>query len=330
MNSIKILVSLITDLNDFQRAQATAAQRAAQAAGVDVEIVYADGDALIQSQQLLKEIQRSSHKPNGTIVHPAGTALAQVARAAVTAGTGWGLLNRDADYIAELRRVAKVPVFSVTTEQVELGRLQGQQLAALLPNGGNVLYIQGPSNSPNCHKRTEGMIETKPANVQIRMLHSQWTQESATSAVAAWLRLSTSHDVKFDLVACHSDSIAMGARKAFEENTEGAERDKWMQTPFVGCDACEDTGQVWIRRGWLALDRATAYRRHRCRIHGEGTEWNFVPARANRAGAATHSDSGAIEAETSRRSHYPMIEEEIFGGGFGLPEYQMCNTQWSR
>ena len=68
-----------------------------------------------------------------------GPALPQVARAAVAAGIGWVVLNREIGYVKQLRQAFKVPVFTVASDNLEIGRIQGRQLAALLPNGGSVL-----------------------------------------------------------------------------------------------------------------------------------------------------------------------------------------------
>ena len=85
-------------------------------------------------------------------------------------------------------------MFGVTSDHVEIGRLQGRQLAALLPKGGSVIYVQGPSENSAAKERTQGMQETKPANIQATMLKAQWTEESALRAVRSWLKLTTSPD----------------------------------------------------------------------------------------------------------------------------------------
>ena len=115
-----------------------------------------------------------------------------------------------------------------------------------------ILYIEGPSVNANVRARTTGMYSTKPDTVQVRALKGRWTQESGYEAVAAWLRLSTSHQAPISLVAAQNDSMALGARKAFEQNTSGAERDKWSRLPFTGCDACPGKGQEWVHKGLLA------------------------------------------------------------------------------
>jgi len=117
------------------------------------------------------------------------TALPQVARAAINAGIGWAILNREATYVSELRALKKAPIFTISADHVEIGRIQGRQFAALLPKGGSVLYIQGPSDNSAAKDRTTGMLEVKPANIQITTLRGQWTEESAQKAVRSWLKL---------------------------------------------------------------------------------------------------------------------------------------------
>lgn len=253
MSKAKILVSLTTNDNDYQREQAASAEEAAKRAGVEIQIIYADNDAINQSQQLLKAIQApAGTRPDAVVFEPVGTGLPQVAKAAAGAGVGWVVLNREVEYIAELRRTTKAPVFVVTTDHLEVGRIQGRQIAALLPQGGSVLYIQGPSGSDAAQQRTNGMQETKPENVQVRAMKAQWTEASAYQAVSSWLRLSTSRDVTVGVISGQDDSMALGARKAFQEQTAGANRDKWLALPFIGCDGMPETGQAWVRDGSLA------------------------------------------------------------------------------
>jgi ribose transport system substrate-binding protein len=251
MNKQKFLVSLNTDQNDYQHLQAVAAEEAAQRLGIEIQVVFADNDAINQSQQLLSVIQSSTQRPAGIVCQPVGTGLAQVAMAAVSAGIGWAVLNREVDYLPQLRKRYQVPVFGVSVDQEEVGKIQGAQIATLLPEGGLVLYIQGPAVNPAVQVRASGMYSTKPSNVQVRALRGRWTEESGYETVTSWLRLSTSHQTPIGLVASQNDAMALGARKAFEQHTAGAERDMWTKLPFTGCDACPGKGQEWVRRGAL-------------------------------------------------------------------------------
>src|SRR5580704_3670409 len=158
MKKLRFLLSLTNDDNDYQIEQTAAAQQTARKLGIELEIVYARNDGIVQSQQLLSSIQSTSApRPDAIIFEPAGsTAHPQVARAAAAAGIGVVLLNRDADYIAELRRLFQVPIFAITSNHEEIGRIQGEQLSSLVPGGGVVLYIHGPGESLPAKQRYSG------------------------------------------------------------------------------------------------------------------------------------------------------------------------------
>ena len=258
MKKLRFIVSLHTKDNDFQIAQAAAAEEAARKYEIDAEITYADNNAVDQSTQLLKAIQnRPELRPDGIVLEPvSGTALPQVARAASGAGIGWVVLNRNPEYLPELHRTSKAPTFSVSSDHIEIGRIQGKQFAALLPRGGTVLYIEGPSQSSSAQKRTTGMMESKPVNIQVITLKGKWTEESGEQAVASWLKLATSQNKAIDLVGAQDDAMAIGARRAFEKVSNEEDRGRWMSLPFTGIDGQVKTGQVWVRQGWLA---ATIY-----------------------------------------------------------------------
>lgn len=253
MAKLRILVSLTTNDNDYQIEQAQSAEAAAKESGTTVEVIYADNDAINQSTQILRAIQGATDdRPNAIVFEPVGgTALPQVARAAAAAGIGWAVLNREANYIEELRKTSSAPIFAISSDHPEIGRIQGRQFAALLPRGGTVLYIQGPSENSAAKDRTLGMQEAKPANLQIIALRGQWTEESAQRSVRSWLKLTTSQRATIDVVGAQDDAMAMGARKAFEELPNEMERERWLKIPFTGCDGLPKTGQSWIRSGML-------------------------------------------------------------------------------
>jgi ABC-type sugar transport system substrate-binding protein len=254
MKKLRFVVSLTTDDNDYQIEQKESAEQAARKTGVDVQIIHAQNDAIHQSTQVLKAIQAPKElRPDAIIFEPVGgTALPQVAKAAASAGIGWVILNRDASYIEELRKTSTAPIFSISSDHVEIGRIQGRQMAALLRGGGSVLYIQGPSENSAAKDRTLGMQETKPPSVQVTTLKAQWTQESSQRAVRSWLKLTTSQRSAIDLISAQDDSMAMGARDAFKELTNEDERERWLKLPFTGCDGLPKTGQAWVRSGLLA------------------------------------------------------------------------------
>lgn len=254
MKRLRVVVSLITQDNDFQMEQAAAAENAAAKLGIDVEVLFADNDSIQQSQQILKFVQSAGNsRPDAIILEPVGaTALPQVARAAAAEGIAWVVLNRELEYVKQLRRDYHVPCFCVASDHLEIGRIQGRQLAALLPNGGSVLYIQGPVDADASKFRNAGMYEVKPESIQIKSMKGNWTEASAHKAVTSWIRLSTSQQSNIDVIAAQNDAMAAGARKALQEfANEDAGRERWVRIPFIGVDGVPKTGQAWVRSGLL-------------------------------------------------------------------------------
>jgi ribose transport system substrate-binding protein len=135
---------------------------------------------------------------------------------------------------------------------VEVGRIQSRQLAKLLPQGGNILAIQGPSDNLTAKERMQGLQEAKPENVHLRVLKGKWSQESGYQATVGYLALRTAHACDIQGIAAQTDVMALGARRAFEEVSNRLEREKWLTLPFLGCDGLPGTGQAWVRAGQLA------------------------------------------------------------------------------
>lgn len=235
MKKLRVVVSLPND-NAYQHEQSVIAKSTGESLGLDLQIMNAADDSITQSQQLLEIIQaRSATPPDAFLVEPVtATGLPRVAEAAVAQGIAWVISNSDVDYVKQLRKSPQVPVFTVTQGQHEIGRLQGKQLAVLLPKGGSILYIAGPSMSSVATQRNEGMQSGKPANIQISTLRSKWSEESALQSVSAWLRLATSRAEKYDLVAGQTHELALGARKALQQIENPEQQEKWAAMPFIG------------------------------------------------------------------------------------------------
>jgi ABC-type sugar transport system substrate-binding protein len=254
MKRLRFVVSLTTTENDYQIEQSKAAEEASRKLGVDLQLIYADNDTITQSQQLLNIIQsRSDSHPDGILFEPVGgTALPQVGKAAVAAGIAWVVLNREIEYISDLRKAHRVPIFTVAANHEEIGRIQARQSAALLPKGGSILYIEGPAENYAAKQRTVGFYEAKPQEIQVKSIRGNWTEASAHKAISSWLRLSTSRQTKIDAIIAQNDAMAVGARKAFQEISDVRDRDRWLNLPYTGVDGVPKTGQAWVKSGLLA------------------------------------------------------------------------------
>jgi ABC-type sugar transport system substrate-binding protein len=223
--------------NMYLREQTLAAKATADRLGVELQVISAEMDPVLQSQQLLKFIQAPAEsRPDGILIEPvSATGLPRVAEAAVAAGIGWVVSNAQVDYLATLRANAKVPVFLISQDHVDVGRIQGKQIAAMLPEGGTVLYLRGPAMSSIACRRYEGLENAKPKNVEVKSIKVQGsTADAACNAVTSWLGLSTGKPEGTNLILSQNADFILGARKAFETNASETERKKWLALPCAG------------------------------------------------------------------------------------------------
>jgi ABC-type sugar transport system substrate-binding protein len=236
MKKLKCVMSIPGETM-YLRAQTAEAQAAAGRHGVELEVVTADMDSVTQGQQLLDLIQsRTSPRLDGILVEPVSAAgLPRVAEASVGAGIAWVVSNAQVDYVGTLRRNAKVPVFQISQDHLEVGRTQGRQIGAVLPKGGSVLYLRGPAMSWWATKRFEGMESTKPKNVEVKSLKVLGsTAENACKAVSSWLSLSHARSDAIQLIMSQNADFVSGAKKAFEATTSEPERMRWLSLPQAG------------------------------------------------------------------------------------------------
>jgi ABC-type sugar transport system substrate-binding protein len=246
----KVLVSLLSEEQDFQLMQAADARESGARLGIDVEVTYAQGQAVTQSQQLLKAVHApEGERPVAILVEPTvGEAFERVARNAARAGIGWFLVNLRASYVDQLRTAhPALPVAMIGTDQVEIGRIHGRQCRALLPDGGRVLNVRGPEDSTVTYQRAEGLDEVLGEGFEVRVLNGDWTAASADKAVMTWLRLKTAEPFQPDVVAAQNDLMALGVRRAFTVN-----RPDWADIPYLGSDGLPEGGQKRVNEGAFA------------------------------------------------------------------------------
>jgi len=247
----KLVASFFTVGQEYQALQSTDLRSTAEGCGFTVEVLDAGDNAVLQIQQLFRFIHApEDERPLALVVQtrvPDG--LERVARNAAAAGIGWVLLNRTAPYLQALRQEhPRLALSAVTTDHLEIGRIQGRQFRALLPRGGSVLYVQGPPETAAAQARLQAMQEgIGGAGLEVKVVPAEWTEASGEKAVAGWLRLKTSELFKPALVGCQNDALALGARKALQ-----AYRPEWARVPFTGCDGLPEGGQRLVSVKQLA------------------------------------------------------------------------------
>ncbi|HET8887529.1 MAG TPA: substrate-binding domain-containing protein [Candidatus Angelobacter sp.] len=244
MKKLSIVISLPGE-NNYLREQEAAAKSTAQKLGVEIRVINAKSDPVTQSQQLLEIVQTASARPDAIVVEPVNNqGLPRVAEAAVAAGIGWVISNALVDYLEALRKNAKAPVFGVSQDHPEIGRMQGRQIRAILPRGGAILYLRGPATNFLAAQRSDALESELGANIQFKSLKIQWTEESAYNSVTSWLRLSTVRADDTYLIAAQNTDFILAARRAFEDNTSGDESKKWLALPYCGVSVPSQVKQL--------------------------------------------------------------------------------------
>jgi len=256
----KIVASFLSREQEFQVLQAEDARAAAARHGLEIEVLFADQNAVEQIQQLFRYIHLPEEKRPAAIVVETvtGEGLERVARNAAQAGIGWVLLNRNVAYLGELRaRHPNLLLSTVGTDQVEVGRLQGRQIRALLPSGGAVLYVQGPPDTSVAQERLTGARETMGPDLELKTIAGQWSEASAEKALGVFLRLRTNEAFVPKVVACQNDAMALGARRAVAALADPERRAAWTAAVYAGCDGLPEGGQKLVRQGVLAATVVT-------------------------------------------------------------------------
>lgn len=207
---------------------------------------------LAQIRECLRE--PAGQRPTVMMVSPVREShLLSTAQEAARLGIGWVALIRWWDYVSNLRsEFPDLPIFAVLADQKEIGRIQGKQFAALLPRGGELVYIQGPLGTSSAVRRYAGVQEVlQGSSVDVFTLHSDWTREGGARAMRDWARVFQKRDLPAFIVGAQNDAMAMGARDAIEEIARERPKFSPATVSFCGCDGSPSYGQRLVTEGKL-------------------------------------------------------------------------------
>src|SRR5262249_35339992 len=254
---IKAVLCVADQANEYQETVIKDASAAATRAGFTLDVRSADDRVTQQIRQIYECLHADpEQRPKAIIVMPVRVnSLERVAREAVQAGIGWISLHRRMDSLANLRQeFPNVPISFVSPDQRQIGEIQGRQFRALLPRGGQLLYVTGEATSPPAHQRLEGMTETiKGSGVKVAgVLDGNWSISDAERVVGSWLRIVMSGNSRIDLVGCQNDRMAIGALKALATVGDYLKREDLKLTPVTGVDGVLDVGQKMVNEKQLA------------------------------------------------------------------------------
>jgi ABC-type sugar transport system substrate-binding protein len=246
--------------NDYQYLLHEECLAAVKECGFSMRDFVGHNDAALQKRQIedcLREPEAS--RVSIILVNPIDeAALRDVAFEAAKAGIGWVSLNRSADYLDELRLDYPDHLFfCVSPEQRQIGRIQGRLLQAFLPDGGDVLYVEGPRGTSSSRQRREG-TEHEIGGTKIRLYaeDADWTVEGGARAARRWLER-FGHGLRAMPVVCaQNDGMAIGARSVLVEAAgslyPGLREEERPPIVVIGCDGTPSYGQRLLAENLLS------------------------------------------------------------------------------
>jgi inositol transport system substrate-binding protein len=172
---------------------------------------------------------------NGLVISPNdGAALAPAVQAAIDAGMVVATVDRTVVDVATLAHVG--------ADNVEGGRLQGRYLIEILPDGGDIIELQGQPGATPAIDRHAGLDEVLTAQDKIKVAVSQ-TAEFARAKAVTVLEAALASNPEPKAVVCANDDMAFGAIEALA--------DADLTIPVIGFDALPEALQA-IQAGTMA------------------------------------------------------------------------------
>ena len=176
------------------------------------------------------------------VVNPVDTAsTARITKAAVAAGIPLVYVNRRPDQ-ADLPK----GVVTVTSNDVEAGRLQMQYVAEKLGGKGKIVILLGDLANNSTTNRTKGVKEILDKYPDIKIEQEQtgiWLRDKGMTLVNDWL----TQGREFNAVVANNDEMAIGAAMALK--TAGVKPGSVL---IGGVDGTPD-GLNAITKGEMAL-----------------------------------------------------------------------------
>jgi ABC-type sugar transport system substrate-binding protein len=136
--------------------------------------------------------------------------LPDVVREAAEAGLDWALLN-EGTFIDEIRdQYPSRAIFVVSPDQLEIGRIHGRQVRALVGDEGKVLCVTGPLTTVTAQQRLDGLKEILAGDFSLIELNADWTSERARMGVERWAAELVADSELPAMFVAHNDEMALG------------------------------------------------------------------------------------------------------------------------
>ncbi|WP_349618048.1 sugar ABC transporter substrate-binding protein [Azotobacter salinestris] len=211
----------------------------AKAKSNDVQLQFEDArnDVVKQLSQVESFI---SQKVDALIVLPVDTAATRsITEAAVRAGIPLVYVNRKPDD-------PKLPpgVATVTSDELEAGRLQMQYMAEKMGGKGRIAILLGDLSQNATHNRTKGLKEVLAKYPGITVVEEQsglWLRDKGMDLTSNWLLAGQ----QLDAIISNNDEMGIGAAMALRQSGQ--------KNVLVGGSDGTPDGIAAVKRGLLTV-----------------------------------------------------------------------------
>lgn len=212
-----------------------AAELTRQGFPLRVELRYARGNEPAQQQQIEAD-RRSPRPPDLYVIIPINQDAVYALLSHILGaqpGSTCVFLHQPLRAGLKLERQTwGARLFSVAADQVEIGRIQGRQVAALLPGGkGSLLYVQGNEHSYATRHRLKGVLDELGRTPGLKLngyrVFGDWSPASVRPAVDGWTKLGGRLEW-IEAAGAQNDDMAIALAGLLRENR--------LELPVVGVD----------------------------------------------------------------------------------------------
>jgi ABC-type sugar transport system substrate-binding protein len=150
-----------------------------------------------------------------------------------------------------------LPAGTISQPQAEIGRIQGRQLSAALPDRANVLVVTGPPRSSAARERLEGLRSAVRPDITLTTTEAnQWSETDGILAFNSWYGIFKSRRDEIHAIAGQSDDLAVGAAKAGTAVASADHARMFGRARLFGVGACPGYGKEMVDNGRLVASVA--------------------------------------------------------------------------
>ena len=235
----RIGVSLAYSDDVFLTTLRDAMEKRAKELGVTIQFEHAQGDIGKQLSQIQNFV---AQKMNAIVVNPVDSmATPNMTKLATNAGVPLVYVN-----LKPAEETLPQGVAYVGSDENVSGRLQGEEIARLLNNKGNLVIMVGELATQAALLRTEGVEKVVAKHPEMKVVGKQtanWKRNEAIDLMNNWLVAGT----EINAVAANNDEMAVGAILALQQ--AGKDPKKLV---IGGIDATQDALRE-MERGNLSV-----------------------------------------------------------------------------